>query len=593
MTGTASRRVFGFLAAISVAALPALAQPIVAASASTGTLFAITGDQHLVKVDPATGAFTILTDLNNANNPQSSDLADDPVAHRLYAERLSATIGPDGFPIFSQDLLTIDSSSGAILADPQLNAPPSHGLVVDPSTGTLFGFDGLNVVTIDPGTAAVRTFANIASFGGPFIDSLVGDASSHTLFLSREDVSGPVGTNTTKIFSINTTDGSVSIGPVLDRPISQITVDAGNLYGVSNGSTFDFVAINNTSGATTLVTNIADNSSIVQGGIATDSASHTTFVDVESQNPPGSFIYQDHLLSTNDISGATTSRVIATALAPDGMAFEPSGAPADTSPPATSAALLPAPNSAGWNRTNVTLSLSATDPDGVADVAAVHYSAAGAQPIAATSVAGSSASIVLTAEGVTTVAYFAVDNAGNTEAPHAQVVRIDKTLPTITYTGNAGTYTVDQAVAITCTALDPANANGTPGSGLASNTCANASGPAYSFPLGPNSLTASATDIAGNIGNGSAAFTVEVTDSSLCNLTKQFIESSPAFLASPAQGQTQEVRLCELLAAAGSAGGPAKTALIASYQKGLTPVVNMGFLSAAQAAILLRLSQAL
>src|SRR5258708_12939896 len=101
MTGTASRRVFGFLAAISVAALPALAQPIVAASASTGTLFAITGDQHLVKVNPTTGAFTILTDLNNANSPQSSDLADDPVPHTLYPERLSSTIGPPALPIFS------------------------------------------------------------------------------------------------------------------------------------------------------------------------------------------------------------------------------------------------------------------------------------------------------------------------------------------------------------------------------------------------------------------------------------------------------------------------------------------------------------
>src|SRR5258708_27932735 len=157
----------------------------------------------------------MLTDLNSANSPQSSNLADDPVAHRLYAVRLSATPGPDGFPIFSQDLLTVDSGTGAILADPLLNAAPSNGLVVDPSTGTLFGFDGLNVVTIDPATAAVTTFANIATSGGPFIDSLVVDASSHTLFLSRGDVSGPVGTNTTRIFSISTTTGAVSLGPVL------------------------------------------------------------------------------------------------------------------------------------------------------------------------------------------------------------------------------------------------------------------------------------------------------------------------------------------------------------------------------------------
>src|SRR5258708_4882158 len=318
----------------------------------------------------------MLTDLNSANRQESLDLADHPGAHRLYAVRLSATPGPDGFPIFSQALLTVDSGTGAILADPLLNAAPSNGLVVDPSTGTLFGFDGLNVVTIDPATATVATFANIAVFRGAFVYSLVGDASSHTLFLSQEDVSGPAGTNTTRIFSINTTDRSVSVGPVLDRSIRQITVDAGNLYGVAVGFTFDFVKINNTSGATTLVTNIADNSSIVQGGLPTDSASHATFVDVASQNPPGSFIFQDHLLSINDVTGTTTSPVIATGLAPTGMAFESSGIAPDTSPPVTSIGLSPAPNTAGWNPPNGTLSLSPTHPEGSPDASTGHYTAA-------------------------------------------------------------------------------------------------------------------------------------------------------------------------------------------------------------------------
>jgi hypothetical protein len=237
------------------------------------------------------------------------------------------------------------------------------------------------------------------------------------------------------------------------------------------------------------------------------------------------------------------------------------------------------------------VNLSATDPDGAADIATVDYIATGAQPIAATVVPGSSAAFSLTAEGVTTITYFAKDQAGNSEAAHTQVVRIDKTQPTVTYTGNAGTYTVDQSVAITCTAADPINGNGTNGSGLASSTCANANGPAYSFPLGPNTLTASATDVAGNSGSGATTFTIRVTYSSLCNLTARFIESSPAFQTSPTLGRQQEDRLCKLLAAAATT--PAKTALVAAYQKGLTPVVAMGFLTPSQAATLLTLSQAL
>jgi hypothetical protein len=241
----------------------------------------------------------------------------------------------------------------------------------------------------------------------------------------------------------------------------------------------------------------------------------------------------------------------------------------------------------------VSVNLSATDSDGLSDVATVHYSATGPLPIAATVVAGSSASFTLTAEGVTALTYFAQDQAGNAEATHTQVVRIDKTQPTITYGGNAGTYNVDETVAITCTAGDPTNANGTPGSGLASSTCANANAPAYSFSLGTHTLSASATDIAGNIGNGSTTFMVQVTYSSLCGLTTRFIHNSPAFQTSPGLGQAQVTRLCKLLAAAGVARGPAKQALIVSFQKGLTPAVNLGFLTPAQAATLVALSKAL
>ncbi len=79
------------------------------------------------------------------------------------------------------------------------------------------------------------------------------------------------------------------------------------------------------------------------------------------------------------------------------------------------------------------------------------------------------------------------------------------------YPGNAGTYTVDQTVSITCTATDTL-------SGVASSTCANVSGPAYSFATGSNSYSAQATDRAGNVGTGSTTFTVSVTNASVCAL---------------------------------------------------------------------------
>jgi hypothetical protein len=106
--------------------------------------------------------------------------------------------------------------------------------------------------------------------------------------------------------------------------------------------------------------------------------------------------------------------------------------PVDTTPPVTSVAAAPEPNDDGWNLSDVTVALSTSDPQGGSGVAEIAYSAAGAQPIALTTVAGSAASISITAEGTTTVTFFAKDQAGNIEQPQTLVVRLDKSAPTIT-----------------------------------------------------------------------------------------------------------------------------------------------------------------
>jgi GH35 family endo-1,4-beta-xylanase len=93
----------------------------------------------------------------------------------------------------------------------------------------------------------------------------------------------------------------------------------------------------------------------------------------------------------------------------------------------------------------------------------------------------------------------------------------DTTPPVVTYTGNAGNYAVDQTVAIQCTASDP-----DPGSGVASTTCADVNGPAYAFGLGSHPYSATALDVAGNVGSGSTTFTVTVTFASLENLVRRF-----------------------------------------------------------------------
>ena len=88
--------------------------------------------------------------------------------------------------------------------------------------------------------------------------------------------------------------------------------------------------------------------------------------------------------------------------------------------------------------------------------------------------------------------------------------------PTVTYTGNAGTYTILDTVSITCGASDSL-------SGVASSTCKAIAGPAYTFNVGANSYAATATDKAGNVGSGSTTFTVTVDAASLAKLVNQFV----------------------------------------------------------------------
>jgi hypothetical protein len=126
-----------------------------------------------------------------------------------------------------------------------------------------------------------------------------------------------------------------------------------------------------------------------------------------------------------------------------------------------------------------------------------------------------SGDLVTASDGRHAVECSATDRAGNT-ATGSDVLLLDTRAPTIAFAGNQRSYTVDQVVRITCVASDAL-------SGIASDTCKSVTAPAYSFPLGVNTLTATATDRAGNAGSGATAFTVSVTSASLSRLTSRFV----------------------------------------------------------------------
>lgn len=188
----------------------------------------------------------------------------------------------------------------------------------------------------------------------------------------------------------------------------------------------------------------------------------------------------------------------------------------DTTPPTLTLSHTPDGQN-GWNVSSpVTETISASDsgsglagaPSCTVDGNAATLSAGGS---AGTWTLGASS------DGQHSVSCSVSDNAGN-QAQASDTVKIDTTPPVVSYTGNAGTYSVADSVSITCSASDPS-----PGSGVANSTCQDISGSAYTFALGTNSYSASATDNAGNVGNGSAAFTVTVDPNSLSTLTQRWV----------------------------------------------------------------------
>lgn len=163
------------------------------------------------------------------------------------------------------------------------------------------------------------------------------------------------------------------------------------------------------------------------------------------------------------------------------------------------------------------------------------------------------------------------DAAGNSATATFDGIRVDQTAPGVTWSGNAGTYAVDQQVTITCGASDLL-------SGVASSTCTDVTGPAYSFGLGAHTYSASATDNANNQGTSATSFTVGVSYDSLCSLTTQLSTNTGV-----ASG------LCAKLsaAAAADARGQAKTAQnnLAAYANQVNAQSGKAF-TAAQAATL-------
>jgi hypothetical protein len=155
----------------------------------------------------------------------------------------------------------------------------------------------------------------------------------------------------------------------------------------------------------------------------------------------------------------------------------------DETKPGASASASPAPNANGWNKMNVTVTFSGSDPGG-SGIDSCH------------------ADTVLSSEGANQSASgTCTDKAGNESDPAtASGINIDKTAPALTWTGGPANgsshYYGSVPPAPTCAAVDTLSGP---------DTCAVTG---YATTVGPHTMTATATDKAGNVYTEQRSYTV-------------------------------------------------------------------------------------
>jgi hypothetical protein len=231
-------------------------------------------------------------------------LVANPLAGRLYGERFSFVNTSSG-SVSKTEILTINASTGGVL-----NSVPGNytALVVDQSTGALYGFDpSNNLVRINPSSGATTKVATIGTFC-VCIWSVDIDPNSHTVYVSSEDISGLTEDATTQLFTVNTTTGAVSAGVLLAQTVRDIVVDpaSGQVFGVAESFTHDLLSIDPSTGATEVVATIVpsgDPNLGVNFGLAADGATHTVFADLETFDTTTGDV-SDQVVSVQDQTGA-------------------------------------------------------------------------------------------------------------------------------------------------------------------------------------------------------------------------------------------------------------------------------------------------
>jgi hypothetical protein len=399
---------------------------------------------------------------------------------------VSGTLGSNGW-------YTGDVSVSFTTADPETGIASSHGcdaVVLNTNTGAA-GTTYTCTATNGAGLEASKSVTVMRDASAPVITpSVSGTEGNDHWFTSNAAVSFVVVDNES---GVATQSGCDAVTVAANTAGTTFTCTATNAAGLSNSKT---VSVKKDDLKPTVTP--------VPAGALGNNGFYTSNVSISwtvgNVGPSGATANCPVVTQSSDTQGASFS-----CTATSGAGLSTTGG-ITVKRDASAATIVPSVNGSlgnnGWYVGDVTVSFAVNDAtSGVASTSA-----------------GCATSVTNSDNAGTTYTCSAVNGAGLSSSAGTSARR-DATKPVIAYTGNAGSYTVDQTVAITCTATDAM-------SGIAAKDCASINGAAYTFAAGTNSFNASATDNAGNSAAASTSFTVSVTQGSLCNLVKRWVSNA-------------------------------------------------------------------
>ena len=198
----------------------------------------------------------------------------------------------------------------------------------------------------------------------------------------------------------------------------------------------------------------------------------------------------------------------------------------DKSSPTLIKELSPNANQNGWNNTNVTLKLTASDIySGVKEI----YYQVGEDGVE-TKENGSSTSVLLTDEGTTKVTFWAVDNLGFVSEKETVNVNIDKTNPVLK---------APKDITLEATAIKTPVLIGTATVEDISEIKLSNDAPKEGFPVGVTKVKWIAEDLVGNITEGVQTITVKDTTKPLLTVQGNIVKEATGILTQTTVGPAE------------------------------------------------------